>query len=133
MKPFRRKGTGSIRLEITPLLDIMFMLLLFFLLTSSFLNPSIELKLPEASSKEKLQKQDIIISIDKKGTLYLNRDKTDIVALPGLLKERLALSDKKKIIFQGDENILYKKFVQVMDIIKRSGAREINIAHEKGK
>ena len=109
----------------------MFMLLLFFLLTSSFLKPSIHLNLPEASNTEKVNKEDIIISIDKNSNIFLNRNKVDADMLEDLLRKKLHDSKKKNIIFQGDENILYKKFIKVMDIIKSSGAKGIDIAHEK--
>ena len=133
MKPFIRHKKTSMSLDIAPLIDIMFMLLLFFLLTSSFIRPSISLKMPEASNQEKTEKQDIILSVDKDNNIYLNRQKVDLNKLEQLLKQKLAHSREKRIIFQGDETILYKKFVNVLDIVKRSGAKDINIAHETKK
>ena len=65
MKPFIRRNKTSMLLDIAPLIDVMFMLLLFFILTSSFSRPSIPLKMPEASNKEKVEKEDLIISVDK--------------------------------------------------------------------
>jgi biopolymer transport protein ExbD len=120
------------RLDIAPLIDIMFMLLLFFLLTSSFLNPSIPLKLPEAANREHVKKQEIIVSVDTESNLYINRKRTTIDALLSELKHSLSGSETKRIIFMGDEEMRYKKFIKVMDIIKSSGAAEIQIAH-KGK
>lgn len=130
MKPFIRHKKISMALDLAPLIDVMFMLLLFFMLTTSFLKPSISLKMPEASNEEKIEKQDIIISIDNENKIYLNRHEVDLGELEGLLKQRFTQSKEKRVIFQGDENILYKKFVNVLDIIKRSGAEDINIAHE---
>ncbi len=130
MKPFIRHKKTSMALDIAPLIDVIFMLLLFFMLTTSFIRPSIALKMPEASNKEKIEEQDIIISVDKDDNIYLNRQKVDLNELEKLLKQKLTHSKEKRIIFQGDESILYKKFVNVLDIVKRSGARDINIAHE---
>lgn len=130
MKPFIRHKKTSMALDIASLIDVMFMLLLFFMLTTSFLKPSIHLKMPEASNEERIEEQDIIISIDKDNNIYLNRQKVDLNGLEGLLKQKFAHSKEKRIIFQGDETILYKKFVTVLDIVKRSGAKDINIAHE---
>ena len=130
MKPFIRHKKTSMALDMAPLIDVVFMLLLFFILTSSFIRPSIALNMPEASNKEKLEKQDIILSVDKDNNIYLNRQKVSLNELEGLLKQKLAHSKGKRIIFQGDENILYKKFVNVLDIVKRSGVKDINIAHE---
>ena len=130
MKPFIRHKKSSIAMDIAPLIDIMFMLLLFFILTSSFSRPSIPLKMPEATNKQKLKKEDIIISIDRDNNIYLNRQKVEFTELEDLLRQKLVYSHEKRIIFQGDENILYKKFVKVIDIVKHSGAKEINISHE---
>lgn len=130
MKPFIRRKKISMALDLAPLIDVMFMLLLFFMLTTSFLKPSIFLKMPEASNEEKIEKQDIIISIDNKNKICLNRQEVDLGELEGLLKQRFTQSKEKRVIFQGDENILYKRFVNVLDIVKRSGAEDINIAHE---
>ena len=82
MKSFRRVKKTSIKLDIAPLLDVMFMLLLFFLLTSSFLKPAISLKLPVAGSKEKAKNRDIIVSVDKNEKIYLNRNEVGIDELP---------------------------------------------------
>jgi biopolymer transport protein ExbD len=130
MKSFRRGKKSSLQTDIAPLLDVMFMLLLFFLLTSSFLRPAISLKLPAAGSREKAKNRDIIVSVDKEGSVFLNRDEVGIEEFPSLLKQKLEESEKKKIIFQGDERILYKKFVNLMGILKSSGAKEISLAHE---
>ena len=120
-------------MDIAPLMDVMFMLLLFFILTSSFMSPSIQLQLPKASNNEKLEKQDIIVSVNKNENIYLNHQIVSIEVLESLLKQRLDASENQRIIFYGDEDVLYKKFINIMDIIKRSGAKEINIAHEKAK
>ncbi len=130
MKSFRRAKKTSISMDVAPLLDIMFMLLLFFLLTSSFLKPALLLKLPVAGSREKVKNPDIIVSVDREGRVFLNRNEVEIDRLPALLKQKLSESEKKKIVFQGDENILYKKFVKIMGVIKSSGAKEISLAHE---
>jgi biopolymer transport protein ExbD len=133
MKKLVRKRKSSIQLDIAPLIDIMFMLLLFFLLTSSFLNPTIPLKLPKAGNKEYVKKQEIIVSVDTKSNVYINRRKITIDTLLPELKRSLSDSETKRIIFMGDEDLRYKKFIKVMDIIKSSGAGEIQIAHKGNK
>ncbi|MFC1670395.1 ExbD/TolR family protein [Spirochaetota bacterium] len=133
MKPFRRKAKPTIKMDMAPLLDVMLMLLLFFLLTSSFLNPSIQLKLPNASNRDRVEKRDIVISVDKNEVIYLNRNKVNIEDLSSLVKKELSISKDKRVIFRGDEKIIFKNFIRIMDILKQSGAKEINIAHEKGK
>ena len=130
MKPFIRHKKISMALDIAPLIDIVFQLLLFFMLTAAFIRPSIALRMPYAGNKEKTEKQDIVLSIDKDNNVYLNQQNVDLKDLERLLRRKLKNHPDKCIIFQGDETILYKKFIAVLDIIKRSGAKDINIEHE---
>ncbi|MCD4782066.1 MAG: biopolymer transporter ExbD [Candidatus Omnitrophica bacterium] len=117
-------------LDIAPLIDIVFMLLLFFILTSNFIKPSIPLKLPEASNKKKIEDQDIMISINDKGKIYFNRELVSIDFLEIKLRKAIEKDEDQRVIFQGDERILYKDFVTILDKIKSSGVKDINIAHD---
>ena len=129
MKPFLRKKKILMNLDIAPLIDIVFMLLLFFMLTSNFINPSIPLKLPEASNEEKIEDQDIMISIDDKNDIYFNKELISINFLEIRLKKAIKKDKNQRVIFQGDEKILYKNFISILDKIKASGVKDINIAH----
>jgi biopolymer transport protein ExbD len=130
MKPFKRRKKNSIAMNVTPLLDVMFMLLLFFMLTSHFMKPSISLSLPRASNTQKQDKEDIIVSIDKNGLLFLNHQHITKTVLLEALQEKVQQSEKKRIIFYGDAHIFYKDFIALMDILKKSGARTIDVAHD---
>lgn len=130
IKPFLRKKKISMVLDIAPLIDIVFMLLLFFILTSNFIKPSIPLKLPEASNKKKIEDQDIMISINDKGKIYFNRELVSIDFLEIKLRKAIEKDEDQRVIFQGDERILYKDFVTILDKIKSSGVKDINIAHD---
>jgi biopolymer transport protein ExbD len=133
MRPFLRSKKNTIGRDLTPLIDVIFQLLLFFMLTSSYIKPSIPLKLPQASNKDKLKEQDIILTVNKDETVYLNNRQVSLDSLEAELKGALSKDKDRRVIFQGDENILYKKFVAVMDKAKAAGVKNINIAHEVKK
>lgn len=130
MKKILRHKKTSLNFDIAPLLDIMFMLLLFFLLTSSFLSPSISLKLPDASNKDVDEHQDIVVSVTDSNQIYINREIIADEDFANRIKSIVAKSEHKRVIFKGDEKIIYKKFVSILDSIKSSGAKEISIAHD---
>lgn len=133
MKPVRRNKKKTLDLNLTPLIDVIFMLLLFFILTSNFVKPSILLSLPEASNKEKLKKTDIVVSVDKKSNIFINREQVPIEQLAEILTAKIEAMPEvkdKRIIFYGDEAMPYKGFVKVIDIIKSTGVNEVNIAHD---
>jgi biopolymer transport protein ExbD len=132
MIKLKRSNNKSIELKITPLIDVIFQLLLFFILTYSFGKLSIPLNLPSASNKEKLKKTDILVSVDKKGLVYIDRKPVPLESLSGELSNRIVKeSSKRRIIFFGDEDIPYKYFVRVIDVVKNSGVGVINIAHRE--
>jgi biopolymer transport protein ExbD len=136
MKPVRRNKKKTLDLNLTPLIDVIFMLLLFFILTSNFVKPSMLLSLPEASSKARLKKTDIVVSVDKNSNVFINREQVPLEKLAELLTgkiEALPAGSDKRIIFYGDEAMPYKGFVKVIDIIKSTGIDEINIAHEESE
>jgi biopolymer transport protein ExbD len=130
MKPFIHRKKVSTAMDMAPLIDVMFMLLLFFLLTSSFLKPGIPLEMPKADNTKLLEEEGIIISVERGGNIFVNRRQVALNELENLLEQELAQSDTKIITFRGDESILYERFVSVLNIVKRSGAKELNIAHE---
>ena len=130
MKPFLRKKKISMILDIAPLIDIVFMLLLFFMLTSNFIKPCIPLKLPEASNKKKVEDLDTMISINDKGEIYFNKELISMDSLEIRLRQAIEKDADQRVIFQGDEKILYKDFVAILDKVKVSGVKDINIAHD---
>jgi len=129
--PYKKRS--RIGLDIAPLVDIVFMLLIFFILTSSYLNPSIGIKLPEAENKRTISSQKDIITVTRDQKIYLNREKVTLENLKKLLVNKLKYSEKKEIFFRGDENIPYRIFVRIMDIAKASGANDIHVVHRWAK
>lgn len=127
---FRRRKKSQITLGIAPLVDIVFLLLIFFLLSSSYVQPSIKLRLPEAESRETAEKQEVVITVDKTGTIYLNREPVVLNELSGRLSHLMEATSRREIIFRGDRAIGYDLFVRIMDIAKRVGAENIHISHQ---
>ena len=125
----RKKRERRGELDITPLMDVMFMLLLFFIVTSTFMKPAMEMKLPSAGSGTEQKEQSIVVSVNREGAIHINQEEVPEenfqAAMTSLLTE-----EKKKVHFQGDELMEYKRFVRIMDLLKKSGAEEIAIVHE---
>jgi len=116
-----------------PLIDIVFQLLIFFMLTSAFTTPSIKLNLPKAVVSDQKELEKIVVSIDKTADIFLNQEKVPLPELKFRLETKLKTDAKKSIYLRGDEDMPYRLFVQVMDLARQAGARQINIAHEKGE
>lgn len=130
---FIRPKKSTLSLDMAPLIDCVFQLLIFFMLTSSFATPALKLNLPQAIQHDKKEMDRVIVSIDKTGSLFINTQKIAMDSLKTELATHLSKSEKKAILFQGDENIPYHQFVEVMDTARQVGAKQINIAHNSKK
>lgn len=122
-------GTKKIILEITPLIDVVFLLIIFFMLTSSFiLQPGIKVKLPEATSAPTQTSKEIILTITNTGQLYLNDEKILISELKVQLQALLSKSEDRVVIIKADRETLHGFVVRVLDIAKSAGAEKLAIA-----
>lgn len=129
---FIRPKKSQMSLDMAPLIDVVFQLLIFFMLTSSFANPVLQLKLPKAEKFDAKESRRIVVSVDRAGTLFINSVQTSLERLKGELAFKLAGDSRKAVDIQGDAGMAYGLFVQIMDLARQAGARQVNIAHETG-
>jgi len=130
LKSIQRQRRPSVRMELSPLIDCIFQLLIFFMLSSTFLTPAIQLTLPSATAGTSQNELEIIITLSESGDVYLNKTPTSLIALESELKRLLEKSEKKSVTIRGDENMPYSAFLDALDITKRSGAIHVNVAHQ---
>jgi len=127
---FIRKKRERPHIEITPLIDIVFLLLIFFMVSSNFITPNLKMDLPKAFFEEKLEKVDLVISVNKKGEIYINRDMIKNENLKFLLEEKMAKLGKYDVIFRADKSIGYELFVKILDTAKLAGATSFSVEHD---
>jgi biopolymer transport protein ExbD len=128
---FLRTKRVSTGLDLAPLIDVVFQLLIFFMLASSFTNLALKLTLPTAISREQVDPDQLVVSIERNGTILVNHSPVKLENLKDVLQARLQSQADKRITFRGDQDMRYQLFVQVMDIAKQAGARQLNIAHQE--
>ena len=123
--------------NLTPLIDIVFLLLIFFMLTSHFVNQeSLNIELPKAETGEALGENnllEIIINangvIDYKHNSYKN-DAMSLKALEELLRKDLSASSEKSVRIKGDQSVAFSKAVEVLDLARKAGASGVDIVTE---
>ncbi|MBI1977395.1 MAG: biopolymer transporter ExbD [Candidatus Omnitrophica bacterium] len=128
---FLRPKRPSLSLDLAPLIDVVFQLLIFFMLSSSFLNPALKLSLPRATIHDSKVPQHIVVSIDQAGNVFVNRVQVQMADLKTQLERRISQDSKKSVHIRGDKEMPYKYFVQVMDFARQAGAKQVNIVHEE--
>jgi len=126
---FEGRKRVDTHLNIAPLIDVVFLLLIFFMLSSHFVTqPGIKLSLPSATTAKLHPEENVIIFITKDNDLYLNEEKVNLENLTDKLRAKLNESSKKIVIIKADEKIDLGLAVKVMDIAKQADAEGLVIS-----
>lgn len=124
---FPEKKTTRPTIHLTALIDIVFLLLVFFLLASNFIEQQpVAIVVPEMEHESKGKLSDIVVTIDQDATVYFKG--TSIESLQLLragLEHEFQSRDKTTVIIQADRRVVYDKVVQVIDAAKLAGAHNI--------
>ena len=126
----RRKDEPT--LELTPMIDVVFQLLIFFMVTAVFaITPGLDIKLPEAEEAQAPEKENLFIVVDQDGNMKLNHKSVTFATLREELQTKRELLDNTTmIIIQGDERSTHGQIVQIMDIARQVGCVDQVIATE---
>lgn len=127
---FRRHRRDDARIEITPLVDMVFLLLIFFMLSTTFIvTPGIKVNLPRASAeKVTREKKEVRLVITKDNRVFLERRLVTLQELERRLKGAAQKNPQTMVVIQADAKSLHGKVVEVMDIAKTSGLNRLAIA-----
>ncbi|MFZ0488926.1 MAG: biopolymer transporter ExbD [Salegentibacter sp.] len=116
----RGRNKISPEFSMSSMTDIVFLLLIFFMLTSPAITPeALDLILPKAKGKT-TSKQTLSVSITKDLQIYINKDRVSNTALESTLKQKLAGEENPTIILRAEEGVPIEKAVKVMDIANRN-------------
>ncbi|MBN2718657.1 MAG: biopolymer transporter ExbD [Deltaproteobacteria bacterium] len=126
-----KKNRTIATLEVTPLVDVVFLLLIFFLLTATYVkNPNIDIELPKASPQDLFPKdKDLTVVITKDGSIRVEKDALSMKQLEDYMKKRLKASGKDAVVIvRADKGARHGNVVDVMDMAKRIGFGKLAIA-----
>ena len=129
-----KKGLGESP-DLTPMIDIVFQLLIFFMVTAVFaVTPGLDIKLPEAEEAQAPEKENLFIVVDQDGNMKLNHQTVTFSNLKDKIQEtRQLLDNTTMIIIQGDERATHGQIVQIMDIARQVGVVDQIIATEPNR
>lgn len=123
----RRTQIQKGQLDTTPLIDIVFNLLIFFMLTSNFIfQPGIKVSLPKAITSEIISSENIVIHVTGQDLLFLNDKPITINNLVAKLKE--AREERKTLLLKADTAASLGRVVEIWDLCRELGIAQINIA-----
>ncbi|HHT9124762.1 MAG TPA: ExbD/TolR family protein [Candidatus Brocadiia bacterium] len=123
---FREKRSFKIAINIAPMVDMLFMLLIFFIVTSTFVEqPNIKLELPTAKHSEMGKTEQLTLIISREGKLYLQNEAIERKDLEMKLKDVFAQRQDKSLVLKADKLVPYGIVIDVMDAAKSVGLRKI--------
>lgn len=137
LQRLKRRNSGSIILEMTPLIDVVFLLLIFFLVATTFedVDSGIKIDLPQSTIREIKTVKELQINITNSKAIYLKyqdgKEKKNIkiekADLKRVLQDKLNKAENKNVVISGDKSLDYGFIVEIMTISKEAGAEELDI------
>ncbi len=134
MKFRTRSGLSAMtELNVTPLMDLAFSLLIIFMISTPLLEQTIPINLPKQEENPSSARPEIefqVISINAKGQIYWGKQPVDMVELNSLLESMSKMPNPPAISFRGDFSLPYQKIVDVIDAIKRHNLTKLHLDTE---
>ncbi|MBC3767780.1 ExbD/TolR family protein [Neptunicella marina] len=116
-------------IDMTPMLDVVFIMLIFFIVTTSFVKEAgIEVNKPKAQQATKQKSANIFIAINERGEVWMDKREVDVERVRANLERMLAEQPTDVVILQADVKTEHGKVVEVMDQIKAAGIDRISVA-----
>ncbi len=123
------KKRQPVNVDVAPLMDMVFILLIFFIVTSTFSRETgVEVSKPQAQSASEVQKENVMIAITREGTIHVNERQVDLEGLTDVLKMMLTKNPDREVVLVADKNSNTGIMVSVIDAANRAGSKKVSIA-----
>ncbi len=118
-------------INMTPLVDVMLVLLIVFIITIPVMKHAVNIDLPRATNLQQDQKPETMrLSVDASGAYFLNENRVDDAALAELLKVQAAKNPQPDLHIRGDKNVRYERVAQAMAAAQQAGVKKIGFITE---
>ena len=114
-------------INITPLVDVVLVLLIIFMVTAPVLQSGIEVNVPKTKTVKEITEERLVISINKEQRVYLGNDPININEIGTKLRQKVRDPQHQSIFLRADEDVPFGAFATVMDAVKRSGITNVSI------
>ena len=126
------KNNDPTGIDLSPLIDMVFILLIFFMVTSTFVkDAAVEIKRPSARSATSASTKSVRMNIDAGGVVYLDGSPVRLWALQARLKDLFRGGVSKDVLLVTDKQVNVDRLIEVIDLAKLAGAKEVSVATEK--
>jgi len=122
-----RTQSSLAEINITPLVDVVLVLLIIFMLTAPILQSGIEVDVPKTRTVKEITEERLVISIDKSQRVYLGNDPININQIAEKLRAKVRDPEHQSIFLRADQNVPFGAFATVMDSVKQAGITNVSI------
>ncbi|MBP7870363.1 MAG: biopolymer transporter ExbD [Candidatus Saccharicenans sp.] len=126
----RRIGTSMSEINVTPLVDVMLVLLIIFMVTAPMMQSGIGINLPQAETESAPAEEGLTLTITADGYIHLGESVINVNLLERRLQEYFFNKTKKIVYLRADRNLSYGQLIQVLDIIKKAGIEVVGLVTE---
>lgn len=114
-------------INITPLVDVVLVLLIIFMVTAPILQSGIEVSVPKTKSVKEITEERLVISINKEQRVFLGNDAINVNEIASKLRQKIRDPRHQSIFVRADEDVPFGAFATVMDAVKQSGITNVSI------
>ena len=119
-------------IDMTPMLDVVFIMLIFFIVTASFVKESgIDVNRPEAATAVKKDRANILVAISDKGEIWINKRRIDVRAVQANIERLHAENPQGTVVIQADKKSTTQTLIKVMDASRSAGITDVSIAAQE--
>jgi biopolymer transport protein TolR len=112
-------------INMTPLIDVMLVLLIIFMVAAPMLTTGVDVNLPESTTGKNLESEALVVTLDRDGRIEFEKHFVQIGALKAQLRQRATESRKRPIMVRADHNIPYGRVITVVDAIREAGFTQV--------
>ena len=128
--PKGRTQTSLSEINVTPLVDVVLVLLVIFMITAPILQSGIEVDLPKTRTVKAISEERVVVTVDKKQTVYVGNDAVNIHRLGASVLDRMRGEKTSPVYLRCDQAVPFGAFAKVIDALKQAGLTNINIVTE---
>ncbi|CAM4412611.1 ExbD/TolR family protein [Pseudoalteromonas ostreae] len=119
-------------INMTPMLDVVFIMLIFFIVTASFVKESgIDVNRPEAATAVKKERANILVAISDQGDIWINKRQIDVRAVQANIERLKAENPQGSVVIQADKKATTDTLIKVMDAARAAGVFDVSIAAQE--
>ncbi len=125
---FRRRLQPDARPDLVPMIDVVFQLVVFFMVSSTFVvTPGLNLDLPAATASEPVAMTNVVVSVVAEDEVYLNRDRFTIEQFNTEVARLVETEQLATVVIEGDSGTRYELMIRVLDILRQNGLRAASL------